>query len=765
MAYEQERAERDFRQNPPTNAPGQGNDDDWGDIAVGSSSAESMSDVNASPDINNVLNGQQSQLPQAGNMQQNQMKTPQDQIEELAIKAAISSGKGIVSYLKYLIESVRNNTEKDWHDLGITISKISIVYIGVSVLIGIFDKFSGNGKDSWDLAMGATLSLLVGVLLMGNFSGKGKSGKEEKKEEIPDIEPEPEPESYPEEVYDEYDPEEDNSFIEEDYGEESSAWDDILDDDYVLEEDYEEEDGSSVESSEFDVSNAVDSLPEIQQGTQTRQYLFETFMKVLPKVTPGFAVMNEISDESDEFYEFEGYLIGAADQVGTKEGSVPELRSLYENEFIYRLNCTRPVGIKEQLIADEIAKTYSRDSNNMEIRTGVYATVETSVGVYTVNLFKGMPKNRQNKGITISLGDIYRNEKDFMLDPSIQMPFVWGVNEFGKAWVCDLIDNNSIIISGEPRGGKSWKGQSIVAQLCMFNSPKEIEFYIFDGKDRASDYRYLSTVLPHVKYFCGDQDKITDGIERVLNKAVSERDKILSSEGYISIKDYNRDHPTEKLPYMYVVLDEMMSLMEYFKSKDKKDEMNRLKGLLSTMVSKLAYAGVRFILFPHRIVDDVIPKNTYSLVSCRAVVCQPNMDALKAAVDVTNKTFPYAIVQKGDMALKTKEIENGKVVFCHAEILTSSNETNKKLFDYIGAVWSKLEPSCKCITISGSIGGSVSGSSVESVSLVKPAVDHTEGKAVYQYSGFDDNTNDIQDDEELVLFGDGEVDESYWNNF
>ena len=56
----------------------------------------------------------------------------------------------------------------------------------------------------------------------------------------------------------------------------------------------------------------------------------------------------------------------------------------------------------------------------------------------------------------------------------------------------------------------------------MFHSPKEIQFYIFDGKDDASDYKYLSSVLPHVQYFCGDMDKINDGLERVITKMTDE---------------------------------------------------------------------------------------------------------------------------------------------------------------------------------------------------------------------------------------------------
>ena len=84
------------------------------------------------------------------------------------------------------------------------------------------------------------------------------------------------------------------------------------------------------------------------------------------------------------------------------------------------------------------------------------------------------------------------------------------------------------------------------------------------------------------------------------------------------------------------------------------DEQKELKGYLATVVSKLAYLGVRMILFPHRVVDSVIGKNTYSLISSRAMVRQLNKDEIKNALQVTPKEFPYSLVNEGDMALRSK---------------------------------------------------------------------------------------------------------------
>ena len=69
------------------------------------------------------------------------------------------------------------------------------------------------------------------------------------------------------------------------------------------------------------------------------------------------------------------------------------------------------------------------------------------------------------------------------------------------------------------------------------------------------------------------------------------------------------------------------------------------------------------------------------------MVRQLNKDEIKNALQVTPKEFPYSLVNEGDMALRSKEIANGKCVFCHAEVLSKDNETNKDIFKYIGSLW------------------------------------------------------------------------------
>ena len=744
MSYDDARAERDYRMNPPDSAPGQGDmGDGWGNLYDDSENITANNDftgMDSDMNINGLLNGDGMNNNLGGQQVNPQVLTStEDKFFEYLIKVL----KVLKDFSFAFVESLRNNKAYDWHVLGERMFKISAGAMGIGVFFVLLKPFVPYIKQPSDLIIGGILSMIVGTILMMVFNKSDGAPVEEESQPIAEdalgfddttsiFDDLPEDEAGGED------------FFSSDENEDSSIWDSLSDDDELYEDDYEEEvDNSNCAGSEgFSVEDAMNNVQEIPAGTQTRQYLFETFTRILPKYTPNFDSMETLTYESDEFMMFEQYLREAAYQVGTKEENIPELEEVRRNVFIIQLRASRPVGLKEQEIADEVANLYSRDDDYNVVRFGVYATVDSTVGKLIINIFTG-------QSAMVSLNDIYGVIGEWVKNPKVTMPFVWGISEMGKPYYCDLVNAESIIITGEARTGKSWKGQSIVAQLAMFNSPKEVEFYIFDHKNTSSDYRYLSTVLPHVKYFCGDTFKINEGISRLVDQVKSSVEKQLQEAGTINIKDYNALNPDKKIPFRYVIIDELQSLMDAYD----KDQQAEFKKLMSTIVSKLPYLGLRLIMFPHRIVDQIISKNTYSLVSTRAIVGQLNKDEVKNAVGVTERQFPYKLVNKGDMAVMSKDVARGQVVFCHAEVITNDNKANETVFKFIGSVWQKLEPDCKCITINGSIGGQIS-IGVSPVKSNNP-IDHTAGVSEYTMG------SSVKD---LDLPDDNGAEEDFWND-
>lgn len=765
--YDDARAERDFRMNPPSSAPGQGSDDDWDSLSTGSSSVENFN-FGGSGDGGFGSSGGSSFGSGGfgtggfgsggfgsggfgssgfggsfgnGFGQQNQPQNQNSSVEDKIFDGALVAGKGVVSYFKALVKSLQNNTEADWHRLGERITIISGGVCVVAIMLMLLGLVVPQIQQPSDLLIGGIFSCMVGValLMFNNLNKENSSQDATVQNDIPSIDIGMDTEFN----FDE--PVDDVSSLGQDDDEFDIDLDDILDDEMlsgISFEDDEEEVKSNPET--FDLDSAMSSIKEIPEGTWTRQYLFETFSSVLPNINPNFNVMEEITDVSDEFMMLEDYLRSAAFQVGTKEENVPELLEVKKNSFIIQLKATRPSGLKEQEIADELANRYSRDDDGNIIHDGVYATVDSMVGALFINIFLC-------NNVMVSLADMYGVIKDDILNTKNRFPFVWGITERGKVLNCDLYDCESIMVSGEARGGKSWKGQSIVAQLAMYSSPKEVNFYIFDHKNQASDYLLPSRVLPHIRYFCGDVNRIVPDLKRVIDSVSKRTGKLLADSGCLNIKDYNRLNPLDKLPFVYIVIDELMSLMNSLT----KEDAEEFRSLTDIIVSKLPYLGIRLIMFPHRIVNSVISKNSYSLVSTRAVVFAANQDPIKEALGTTPKTFPYKLNNMGDMGIVSKQIERGKPTYCHAEVLTSSNETNMDVFRFIGSVWQKLMPECTCIEVHNGVGGSISGSFSQEI---------FEGSSK---SARDNTIETIVEEEEFSLTDDVEddVNEDFWKDF
>ena len=687
------REERNFDKNPPTSAPGQSSNDDWGDIfSKKSSNTESNEEGSIfkssdswgskfDEDTSSILSNRSSVF--GGQQQQNTppVKTTEDKI----IDGVGVVGKGLFNWLKefcgHLITSLTNNDARDWFKLGMQGVTTSAVVIGFGFFLLIFGRFFSidNGRVSTILAgglLGLSLSFVIAGLHIDKARALAKKEVNESEtdevEDIPTLEDIDFTDSEENEEEMEWDEAEDDE-IEEDDDEEWEAFEDYDED--------EEEVGNYEE--DINIDSTLNSLESIPVGTYTRSYLFETFMKVLPLMNPKFTDMVEVDSDEEDFLEFDTMIQQSAIQTGMNEEYLPDLEEMRENMFLIQLKCSRPSGMKEEDIARELAEAYKRDSFGRLDRTkeGSYCTVSSVGANYIINLFKG-------SGAMISLGDMYNKIKDFILSPNTEMPMVWGVNELGEVIYSDAGKMNHLIISGTPRSGKSWKASSVILQLAMFSSPKEVMFEIFDIKDKTSDFYKLFSLLPHIKGFHSKSSQILKKLKYLTTTEADKRTRFLSSRGFINIRDYNKANPNDKLPYLYIVIDEMVSLKNSFT----KDELNEYQGCLGSIVSKMPNLGIRAIFIPHRINNEVINKNVYALINNRISV-KGSFDDIKVGLDVTKKSFPYNLPNEGDMALKNEDINKGNVVYVHGDAIASTSEKSMEIFRYVGEVWNKLEPS------------------------------------------------------------------------
>ena len=135
--YDRDRAEREYRKNPPKNAPGQASGDEWdidfdSDMSLTDDSAFMGSDISAGSVLDSVDNKQSGQQ---NNNSINSVDAPEWEYVVAAWKATKVGAKGFYTFIDAMLTSFKNITEGDWHRLGTRMLRVSLICIAVGLVL------------------------------------------------------------------------------------------------------------------------------------------------------------------------------------------------------------------------------------------------------------------------------------------------------------------------------------------------------------------------------------------------------------------------------------------------------------------------------------------------------------------------------------------------------------------------------------------------------------------------------------------------------
>lgn len=619
-------------------------------------------------------------IPTANGFQQQQQM--QGQSTEDKFWSAVGAGaKGSMSFGKELISSMKTFTPRWYSEWGRTVLITGIVVAGAGFIL----KLAGLSVGL-KISIGGLFSSAGGVLIWlfktedaKNYTSKYKDENNSNQSFNNPSDIMPVSDGFGDNGIGFQDNTPAPDFPSDDFGSEDfDSYGDEDDDIYGIggddDDDYY---GGMVEDEPQEGMNAeeaLNSLPDIPKGMYERKYLWDMFTKVLPTMKPGFSEMHEIDDTEDAFLYWGDKLREAAAVAGCKEDYLPELLRLQENLFTVIVTCDRPQGFKPEAVANELANIYAYSDG--EKNENVFAKVDTVGAECRITIFNGA-------SAMISLKDMMLQEESFILDNKNYIPVILGVDQLGRVIKADFKKIESVIITGMPRSGKSWFCQAVLTQMCAFVPPSELNLYICDPKEGISDFKAFT--LPHVKKFVSGDDNIVATLRNLVKVEAPRRKKIIGDAGFVNIWDYKERYPDIKMPIIYVVIDEVVTLA----SRMDKETNNEFRMLLRELISQLPALGIRAFLIPHILNNDIIEKKTSALVPCKISVCG-NAEHIEAATGSKPKEFPYKLVNKGDMAVKLAGFNN--TLYVHGPALTDSNPKNNELFDYLRRVWSKLEP-------------------------------------------------------------------------
>ena len=368
----------------------------------------------------------------------------------------------------------------------------------------------------------------------------------------------------------------------------------------------------------------------------------------------------------------------------------PNLISLKENIFTITAVVSRNAKFtKPREFANELATAYAHSVYaDRDDQAKVFAKFETVMKTCEITIFLG-------NTIMVSLMDTYKKVGNFILDSHNTMPIILGVDEHGDIKTLDMKYVESMIIAGMPRSGKSWFVQAVLTQMCAFCSPKDLNLYILDPKAGTSDYNKFT--LPHVKMFASkyvdaNGTVVNEGLKGILDvlRYVADveaprRKKILGDAGCVNINDFRSKYPDVDMPYIYIVIDEMVTLSSMEKEQEKEYQTD-----LRNIVTQFPNLGIRGIFIPHEVKNQIIDKTAYDSIKSRISV-KGSPEHIEASTGTKVRDFPYKLTNTGDMAVNIDRLSPA-TLFVHGVVLTKSNDENNKIFDFLRRFWGKLEP-------------------------------------------------------------------------
>lgn len=616
--------------------------------------------------------GQQGPPPAAFGQQQGP-QTASGAIGQAAQQAASKAGRNSYEFTKAAVVAAKTHTAASVSGMGAATMKTSGVVSVVGAGMWLLSNFLPALAVGYYIFVGAAVSALIGIATFagGYIIDQKDDVREQLRRPAPEPEPAPVIEPQPLPMFDELEP---ASAPAPEPEQESDSWDwnDLIPD----EEPAEEVDYDSLESD-------LESL-NMQKGTQTRQFIYETLTKGLPSISPKFADMRNLREGSAEWAIWAELIRDAAKQVGTREDLLPDLKDASENPFMYKLTISRTPRMKTQAIADEVVNIYKYDDNGNLEYPNAYATSAEAGSRAFISIYKGA------KIDMISLADMYAASPDtqkFVRNPKTEMPVVIGTTGDGSVKAVDLLKAPAIVVSGEPRSGKSWIVKLILNQMCAYMSPNDLHLYIGDPKNQISEYANYN--LPHVRRKEYTVDSVIDMLRYLVNTEAPRRKNIMQQYGYVNVLEFRRDHPEVTFPFLYVVLDEMMSLANAMGKEDARE----YRELIERFVSEFPALGMRAIFIPHRVKNDVIPKSVSELISVR-ITAKSASDASAAENLGLNSAseFPYKLSNAGDVAVRIADINDGAPTYLRAAVLAPDTKGMERLEAYIGHYWDKLDP-------------------------------------------------------------------------
>ena len=408
-----------------------------------------------------------------------------------------------------------------------------------------------------------------------------------------------------------------------------------------------------------------------------RAYLYDTFKSFFKFNCMDFGKEEEVDRNSDIYNQISINVIKAMGAASGQEfeGVKTEVESIKENSSSYIISVKRMLGLNNIDAIKREVENYLKDEDSDK---PAIASVQLDGDNYKIIVQK-------NKMQLVTLGDTLKisEVEKFIKDEKNALPYVIGTSETGKVIYRDAKHYSSMLIAGLPRSGKTWGVVNLMVQLMAFNTPDDVQFVLIDPK-KTSLFDTLS-LMPHVAgLHSGNVNLVLGGI---VKQECERRAKLLQDAKCDDIWEL-RNRKGLKLPILYVVIDEFISICDAFKDSGDKEGKDQFDSYISTIVTQMPSKGVRLIIIAHR-AQNYVDKTVRSNMS---FICAVNAldDVVKDTLGV--KKFPRALYNIGDSAIRA--VGDSSPFYAKGIGVTSSDTENRELITYMAKSYYKMGVKC-----------------------------------------------------------------------
>jgi hypothetical protein len=222
-----------------------------------------------------------------------------------------------------------------------------------------------------------------------------------------------------------------------------------------------------------------------------------------------------------------------------------------------------------------------------------------------------------------------------------------GVTPAGEVEWISLPELPHMLVAGSTGSGKSMFLYSLIASLAHYYAPDDLDMVLVDPK--RTDF-ILFSKLPHLRNgeIIEDAEGSVIELTSLINTEVERRTDKLQENLHKDIYSYNDSNPEDRIPPIFVFIDEFAELSDVLKGGDQEEEFH---DALQRLAQRARNVGIHLIVATQRPTADVISGNVKANLPCRVSFQLSSGTDSRTILDTSGAEN---LLGNGDMLLRKK---------------------------------------------------------------------------------------------------------------